>query len=172
MAKTSSKLVPPSVPVMFTPFFFNAQVLDAYFGPTGIEYSVGRIPMGSCDFSVEQYSFDDVPGDYNMSYFDDGVEKDTVQRVSRREGGGGGVLLPSLDSGYAGNGARGVEIIPFLPGTGRGGFTSCHCRRRCISSFLRVFFIALSVAIGAFAHITCCWHHVVKGITSQVHVLR
>lgn len=57
------------------------KVLDAYFGPTGIEYSVGRIPMGSCDFSVEQYSFDDVPGDYNLTHFDDGVEKDTVQRV-------------------------------------------------------------------------------------------
>lgn len=58
-------------------------MLDAYFGPSGIEYSVGRIPMGSCDFSVEQYSFDDVPGDYNLTHFDDGVEKDTAQRVGR-----------------------------------------------------------------------------------------
>ncbi|CBN79893.1 Glucosylceramidase, family GH30 [Ectocarpus siliculosus] len=57
------------------------QVLDAYFGPNGIEYSVGRIPMGSCDFSVEQYSFDEVPGDYNLTHFDDGVEKDTAQRI-------------------------------------------------------------------------------------------
>lgn len=61
------------------------QVLDAYFGPNGIEYSVGRIPMGSCDFSVESYSFDDVPGDYNLTHFDDGVERDTAQRVSERE---------------------------------------------------------------------------------------
>ncbi|CAN0470097.1 unnamed protein product, partial [Ectocarpus sp. 12 AP-2014] len=57
------------------------QVMDAYFGPNGIEYSVGRIPMGSCDFSVEQYSFDEVPGDYNLTHFDDGVEKDTAQRI-------------------------------------------------------------------------------------------
>ena len=59
-------------------------MLDAYFGPNGIEYSVGRIPMGSCDFSVESYSFDDVPGDYNLTHFDDGVERDTAQRVSVR----------------------------------------------------------------------------------------
>eukprot|EP00903_Cladosiphon_okamuranus_P018045 g16606.t1 len=57
------------------------KVLDAYFGPNGIEYSVGRIPMGSCDFSVETYSFDDVPGDYNLTHFDDGVKRDTVQRI-------------------------------------------------------------------------------------------
>lgn len=60
------------------------QVLDAYFGPNGIEYSVGRIPMGSCDFSEETYSFDDVPGDYNLTHFDDGVERDTAQRVRGR----------------------------------------------------------------------------------------
>lgn len=55
--------------------------MDAYFGPDGNEYTVGRIPMGSCDFSVKQYSFDDVPGDYNLSYFDTGVEEDAEQRV-------------------------------------------------------------------------------------------
>lgn len=55
-----------------------------YFGPEGIEYSVGRVPMGSCDFSVESYSFDDVPGDYNLTHFDDGVERDSAQRVRSR----------------------------------------------------------------------------------------
>lgn len=63
-------------------FYDSTQVLDAYFGPKGAEYTVGRIPMGSCDFSVDQYSFDDVPGDYNLTHFDTGVTKDTVQRVS------------------------------------------------------------------------------------------
>lgn len=71
------------------------QVLDAYFGPNGIEYSVGRIPMGSCDFSVETYSFDDVPGDYNLTHFDDGVERDAAQRVrGRGKGAGRSVVLP------------------------------------------------------------------------------
>ena len=60
------------------------KVMDAYFGPDGIEYTVGRIPMDSCDFSVEQYSFADVPGDYNLSYFDTDVEKDAEQRVRAR----------------------------------------------------------------------------------------
>lgn len=57
------------------------QVLDAYFGPLGIEFSLARVPMGSCDFSVEQYSFADVPDDFDLEHFDDGVRKDTVQRV-------------------------------------------------------------------------------------------
>ncbi|CAM9842799.1 unnamed protein product, partial [Ascophyllum nodosum] len=57
------------------------KVMDAYFGPDGIEYTVGRIPMDSCDFGVEQYSFADVPGDYNLSYFDTDVEKDAEQRI-------------------------------------------------------------------------------------------
>ena len=66
--------------------------MDAYFGPNGIEYTVGRIPMGSCDFSVEEYSFDDVPGDYNLTHFDDGVERDSAQRVRQCHGrwGSGG----------------------------------------------------------------------------------
>ena len=57
------------------------KVMDAYFGPDGIEYTVGRIPMDSCDFGVEQYSFAEVPGDYDLSYFDTDVEKDAEQRV-------------------------------------------------------------------------------------------
>ncbi|KAG5187979.1 Glucosylceramidase, family GH30 [Tribonema minus] len=56
-------------------------VIDAYFGPDGIGYTIGRIPMGSCDFSVEQYNYDDVPGDYSMEHFDNNIEYDQKQRV-------------------------------------------------------------------------------------------
>lgn len=80
--KNKGKQVP-----CFSRRWYTSQVMDAYFGPDGNEYTVGRIPMGSCDFSVKQYSFDDVPGDYNLSHFDTGVEEDAEQRV--REGGDG-----------------------------------------------------------------------------------
>jgi glucosylceramidase len=40
--------------------------LEAYFGESGIGYSVGRISIGSCDFSLGSYSFDDVEGDYEV----------------------------------------------------------------------------------------------------------
>lgn len=44
-------------------------ILENYFGPTGLQYSVGRIPIASCDFSETMYSYDDVPFDYSMSNF-------------------------------------------------------------------------------------------------------
>jgi glucosylceramidase len=56
-------------------------VLDAYFGPEGIGYTIGRVPMGSCDFGTEQYNYDDVPGDYGMSHFDTAVQFDQRQRI-------------------------------------------------------------------------------------------
>lgn len=40
--------------------------LEAYFGDNGIGYSVGRIHINSCDFSLGSYSFDDVDGDYEV----------------------------------------------------------------------------------------------------------
>jgi hypothetical protein len=35
----------------------------------GIGYSVGRVPMAGCDFSVREYSYDDVDGDFNLTNF-------------------------------------------------------------------------------------------------------
>jgi hypothetical protein len=40
--------------------------LEAYFGESGIGYSVGRIHINSCDFSLSSYSFDEVDGDYEV----------------------------------------------------------------------------------------------------------
>lgn len=36
---------------------------------TGIEYTLGRIPMASCDFSTHPYSYDDNEGDFNLTKF-------------------------------------------------------------------------------------------------------
>ena len=41
----------------------------SFISYVGIEYSVGRIPIGSCDFSTHPYSYDDVDGDFNLTKF-------------------------------------------------------------------------------------------------------
>jgi glucosylceramidase len=56
-------------------------VMDAYFGKGGLGYSIGRIPMGSCDFSVDQYSFANVSGDYSLQHFDTSIAYDQKQRI-------------------------------------------------------------------------------------------
>lgn len=33
--------------------------LKAYFGDEGIQYSVGRVPIGATDYSVREYSYCD-----------------------------------------------------------------------------------------------------------------
>jgi hypothetical protein len=45
------------------------QVIDLYFGPSGQNYTVGRVHMNSCDFSLASYSFDDTPGDFALTNF-------------------------------------------------------------------------------------------------------
>lgn len=50
------------------PVKIRDKFLDAYFGENGIGYTVGRIHINSCDFSLNSYSFDDVPDDYNVIY--------------------------------------------------------------------------------------------------------
>lgn len=45
------------------------QLLLNYFSKQGLEYNMGRIPIGSCDFSTYQYSYDDVPGDFDLKNF-------------------------------------------------------------------------------------------------------
>ena len=51
-------------------------VMELLFGKTGLGYSLGRIPINSCDFSVESYSFDDVDGDFELNHFDMGLQHD------------------------------------------------------------------------------------------------
>jgi glucosylceramidase len=51
-------------------------IIEAYYGPTGIGYSTGRLPIHSCDFSPETYTFDDAPNDVNLDQFDDSIAYD------------------------------------------------------------------------------------------------
>uniref|UniRef100_A0A7S3JYT7 Glycosyl hydrolase family 30 TIM-barrel domain-containing protein n=1 Tax=Aureoumbra lagunensis TaxID=44058 RepID=A0A7S3JYT7_9STRA len=52
-------------------------LIAAYFDPErGIGYTFGRVPINSCDFSPDTYSFDNVPGDYALNFFDELVQVD------------------------------------------------------------------------------------------------
>lgn len=44
-------------------------LLASYYSTEGIEYTLGRIPMASCDFSTHPYSYDDNNGDFNLTKF-------------------------------------------------------------------------------------------------------
>eukprot|EP00980_Cylindrotheca_fusiformis_P011379 scaffold2638_cov114-Cylindrotheca_fusiformis.AAC.7 len=51
-------------------------LMELYFGKTGIGYSLGRVHINSCDFSVASYSFDDQDGDFDLHHFDMNVTHD------------------------------------------------------------------------------------------------
>lgn len=53
-------------------------VLELLFGKDGLGYSVGRVPINSCDFSVASYSFDDHADDFSLEKFDLKVEHDVM----------------------------------------------------------------------------------------------
>ncbi|KAL4101993.1 hypothetical protein PRIC1_005741 [Phytophthora ramorum] len=54
------------------------EVLTLYFDQDkGSAYSFGRVPMGSCDFSVASYNFDDTVDDMELENFDVDVTHDT-----------------------------------------------------------------------------------------------
>lgn len=55
------------------------EVIRLYFaGPEdgGHGYTLGRVPMNSNDFTMGSYSFDDVPDDTALDFFDDSVAHD------------------------------------------------------------------------------------------------
>ncbi|KAG8304354.1 hypothetical protein J6590_057986 [Homalodisca vitripennis] len=43
--------------------------LESFFGVSGLEYTFGRVPMASSDFSQRTYTYDDVAGDVELKYF-------------------------------------------------------------------------------------------------------
>lgn len=45
------------------------RLLTAYFGDSGIRYTMGRVPIASCDFSTRVYSYCDVEGDFELKNF-------------------------------------------------------------------------------------------------------
>lgn len=50
-------------------------LLDQYFSETGLQYTLGRVPIGSNDFSTSIYSYNDVKDDFKMKHFSIDVDK-------------------------------------------------------------------------------------------------
>lgn len=44
-------------------------LIESYFGSSGIEYSLCRVPIGGTDFSTRGYSYDDVEDDVTLEHF-------------------------------------------------------------------------------------------------------
>ena len=54
-------------------------MIKLYFSPPsegGHGYSLGRVPINSCDFSPASYNFDNVTGDADLTHFDADVKHD------------------------------------------------------------------------------------------------
>nr|XP_022911874.1 glucosylceramidase-like [Onthophagus taurus] len=51
------------------PLKLQTAIMISYFGMEGIEYNVGRVPIGGTDFSPYSYSYDDGPEDKNLTNF-------------------------------------------------------------------------------------------------------
>ena len=47
----------------------RAEVIRAYFSPTGAHYSLTRTHINSCDFSLSNYAYCDTPGDTDLKDF-------------------------------------------------------------------------------------------------------
>lgn len=47
----------------------RTEVLRSYFSSDGADYSLMRTHINSCDFSLRNYSYADVPGDKNLTHF-------------------------------------------------------------------------------------------------------
>ncbi|KAL5463704.1 hypothetical protein EMCRGX_G032629 [Ephydatia muelleri] len=47
----------------------QSQVLQMYFSEDGLRYNMARLPIGSTDFSLTTYSYDDIAGDINLTAF-------------------------------------------------------------------------------------------------------
>lgn len=46
------------------------EILRQYFSrDNGLGYTIGRVPMASCDFSTHEYSYDDVENDFDLINF-------------------------------------------------------------------------------------------------------
>jgi len=47
----------------------QTRLLKSYYSSEGIEYGIGRVPIGGTDFSTRPYTYDDFPGDVTLSNF-------------------------------------------------------------------------------------------------------
>lgn len=51
------------------PTNMQEDILKSYYSKEGVNYNIGRIPLSSCDFSTRKYTYDDSPGDFELTNF-------------------------------------------------------------------------------------------------------
>ncbi|KAK6051091.1 hypothetical protein COOONC_11403, partial [Cooperia oncophora] len=44
-------------------------ILEGYYGSSGLQYTIGRVPIASTDFSTHEYSYADTPNDFSLKNF-------------------------------------------------------------------------------------------------------
>jgi O-glycosyl hydrolase len=80
------------------------KVIDLYFGDNSIGYTLGRVHINSCDFSLKSYSFDDIEGDYSLQYFDTEVTHDNAQMIP--------FILEAMDGAKSLASKKGSKQVP------------------------------------------------------------
>ncbi|NXO01102.1 GLCM Glucosylceramidase, partial [Rhinopomastus cyanomelas] len=58
-----------AINILSLPAAAQEHLLRSYFSEEGLEYNLVRLPMGSCDFSLHAYTYDDVPYDFELRHF-------------------------------------------------------------------------------------------------------
>ena len=53
--------------------------LQLLFGPDGLRFNRGRIPIGASDYAIDRYTLDETPGDTSMSEFS--IERDKQKLI-------------------------------------------------------------------------------------------
>ncbi|RWS19023.1 glucosylceramidase-like protein, partial [Leptotrombidium deliense] len=57
----------------------SERLIKDYFAEDGIQYSIGRIPIGGSDFSTRKYAYNEVDGDFNLTHFELAEEDITLK---------------------------------------------------------------------------------------------
>ena len=64
----------------------SQNIIKDYFGPHGLRYSMGRVPIGGSDFSTRPYTYDDADHeDFELTAFELAPE-DTQYKVTKLDG--------------------------------------------------------------------------------------
>ena len=79
----------------------RASILEDLFTPAGMNLTMARMPVGANDFSVDFYSYDEVPGDLALEHF-------SVDRDRQR-------LIPFIRAAKAVNPALRIWASPWCP---------------------------------------------------------
>ena len=80
----------------------QVEVIRLYFSDPkegGLGYSMGRVPINSCDFSPASYTFDDIPGDVHLKHFDSSVAHDVASG-----------MIPMIKAAQAAVATRGLHL--------------------------------------------------------------